>query len=174
MTSRCTYIAEFVFSKLPQGLAASLLLAAILLNFVNVFSRYVLRSAIYWADEAMIFLIIWSVLVGAIAISFQGRHLEMDLFLAMLPKWLKKPLGLVVNLATMGIFFFMSWQAAVVINTFLANDQRTIALNMPMAIPHFALLFGFGFSAIAIAARVALHRYVPHEKTPEEMLKDAI
>lgn len=174
MTARGDRIAEFIFSKVPQGLAASLLIAAILLNFANVFARYVLRSAIYWADEAMIFLIIWSVLVGAIAISFQGRHLEMDLFLEMLPQWLKKPLALIVNLSTMAIFFFMSWQAAVVINTFLTNDQRTIALNMPMAIPHFALLFGFGVSAIAVAVRIAMNRYVPKVKTPEEMLKDAI
>ena len=174
MTTRNDGLAEFIFSKVPQGLSASLLIAAILLNFANVVSRYVLRSAIYWADEAMIFLIIWSVLVGAIAISFQGRHLEMDLFLEMLPDRLKKPLALVVNLSTMAIFFFMSWQATIVISTFVQNDQRTIALNMPMAIPHFALLFGFGVSAIAIAVRIATNRYVPHKKTPEELLKDAI
>lgn len=174
MTGRSGSLAEFIFSKLPQGIAASLLVAAILLNFANVFSRYVLRSAIFWADEAMVFLIIWSVLMCAIAISFQGRHLEMDLFLGMLPKWLKKPLALVINLATMAIFLYMSWQAAFVIHTFVHNDQRTIALNMPMAIPHLALLFGFGLSAIAIAVRIATGRYIPHEKTAEELAEDAI
>ena len=174
MTTRSDSLAEFVFSKLPQGISASLLIAAIALNFANVFSRYVLRSAIYWADEAMIFLIIWSVLMCAIAISFQGRHLEMDLFLEMLPKWLMKPLALVINLATMTIFLFMSWQAAFVINTFIQNDQRTIALNIPMAIPHLALLVGFGVSAIAIAVRVATKRYIPQKKTAEELARDAI
>ncbi len=174
MTARDGSLAEFVFSKLPQGISAALLVAAIALNFANVFSRYVLRSAIYWADEAMIFLIIWSVLMCAISISFQGRHLEMDLFIDMLPKRARAPLALVINLGTMAIFLFMSWQAAYVINTFVQNDQRTIALNMPMAIPHLALLVGFGMSAIAIAVRIATKRYMPHKKTAEELAKDAL
>lgn len=174
MTSRDESLAQFIFSKLPQGIAASLLVAAIALNFANVFSRYVLRTAIFWADEAMIFLIIWSVLMCAIAISFQGRHLAMDLFFEMLPKRAKKPLALAINLATMAIFLFMSWQAAFVINTFVQNDQRTIALNIPMAIPHLALFIGFGASAIAIAVRIATKRYIPHHKTAEELAKDAI
>lgn len=174
MSRRTEKILEFTFSILPQSVSAILLLAAISVNFTNVVSRYIFRSSIYWADEAMIFLIIWSVLTSAVAIAYQGRLLEMDLVVSALPDWLKKPIALAVNACTMAIFFFMSWQAAVAIKVFISNDQRTIALNIPMAIPHSALLFGFCFCGLAIAVRIATSRYVPHKKTAEEIMRDAI
>ena len=42
----------------------------------------------------------------------------------------------------------------------MRNDQRSIALDIPIAIPHAALLVGFTLSALVIAVRVAFGRRI--------------
>jgi hypothetical protein len=43
----------------------------------------------------------------------------------------------------------MAWQAVTVVRTLLRNDQRSIALDMPIAVAHAALLVGFAAMAPA-------------------------
>ena len=52
----------------------------------------------------------------------------------------------------------MAWQAVTVVRTLMRNDQRSIALDMPMAIPHAALLVGFALCALVVVARRPLRR----------------
>ena len=58
------------FIAFPLGLAALLLIAGVAINFANVIGRYVFQSAIYWAEEAMIYMAIWSIFLAAIAIAY--------------------------------------------------------------------------------------------------------
>ena len=66
--------AELVLHRLPLTLAAILLLAAIAINFTNVVARYLFAASIYWADEAMVFLVIWSIFLAAIAVTYGFRR----------------------------------------------------------------------------------------------------
>src|ERR1700694_2890057 len=77
--------AELVLHRAPLTLAAVLLLAAVAINFTNVVVRYLFLAPIYSADEAMVFLVIWSIFLAAIAITCDGSHLTMDLFTTRLP-----------------------------------------------------------------------------------------
>ena len=56
------------------------------INFTNVIGRYVFQAAIYWAEEAMVYLAIWSIFLAAIAIAYDRAHLTMDFFSARLPR----------------------------------------------------------------------------------------
>jgi TRAP-type C4-dicarboxylate transport system permease small subunit len=87
-TQKLEAVAEVLLQRLPLTLAALLLLAAIAINFANVLARYLFLASIYWADEAMVFLVIWSIFLAAIAVTYDGSHLTMDLFSARLPpRW---------------------------------------------------------------------------------------
>ena len=118
-------------------------------------------ASIYWADEAMVFLVIWSIFLAAIAVTYDGSHLTMDLFSARLsPRWQRALDGVIAAVCVL-TFTFMAWQAMTVVRTLMRNDQRSIALDIPIAIAHSALLVGFIFSALVVLARVALgHRVV--------------
>lgn len=73
-------LAELLLHRLPLTLAAFLLLGAIAINFANVVGRYLFLASIYWADEAMVFLVIWSIFLAAVAVTYDGSQLTMDLF----------------------------------------------------------------------------------------------
>jgi TRAP-type C4-dicarboxylate transport system permease small subunit len=161
--------AELVLRRVPLTLAAVLLLGAIAINFANVVGRYLLHASIYWADEAMVFLVIWSIFLAAAAVTYDGSHLTMDLFLARLPARAQRALDGAIAAVCLATFAFMAWQAVTVVRTLMRNDQRSIALDIPMAVPHAALLAGFVLSALVVAARVALRRPVVKPMTPDDI-----
>jgi TRAP-type C4-dicarboxylate transport system permease small subunit len=151
-------LAAHVLHRLPLTLAALLLLAAIAINFANVVARYLMRASIYWADEAMVFLVIWSIFLAAAAVTWDGGQLTMDLFAARLSaRWQRRLDGIIVAVSLF-TFAFMAWQAMVVVRTLMRNDQRSIALDLAMVVPHTALLVGFVLSVLVVIARVVLRR----------------
>ena len=162
--------AELVLHRLPLTLAAILLLAAIAINFSNVVARYLFLASIYWADEAMVFLVIWSIFLAAIAVTYDGNQLTMDLFSARLsPRW-QRALDSIIAAVCVLTFTFMAWQAMTVVRTLMRNDQRSIALDIPIAIAHSALLVGFIFSALVVLARVALGHRVVKPMSPDDVI----
>jgi TRAP-type C4-dicarboxylate transport system permease small subunit len=161
--------AELVLHRLPLTLAAVLLLAAVAINFTNVVARYLFLASIYWADEAMVFLVIWSIFLAAIAITCDGSHLTMDLFSTRLPPRWQRLLDAAIAAVCLATFAFMTWQAWTVVRTLARNDQRSIALDIPMAVPHAALLIGFALMALAVAVRVGLGHRIIKPMSPDDI-----
>jgi TRAP-type C4-dicarboxylate transport system permease small subunit len=162
--------AELILHRLPLTLAAILLLAAIAINFGNVVARYLFRASLYWADEAMVFLVIWSIFLAAIAVTYDGSHLTMDLFSTRLaPRWQRALDGAIAAVCIL-TFAFMAWQAMTVVRTLMRNDQRSIALDIPIAVAHSALLVGFVFSALVVAVRVALGHRIVKPMSPDDVI----
>jgi TRAP-type C4-dicarboxylate transport system permease small subunit len=93
----------------------------------------------------------------------------MDLFLARLPARAQRALDGAIAAVCLATFAFMAWQAVTVVGTLMRNDQRSIALDIPMAIPHTALLAGFVLSALVVVARVALRRPVVKPMTADDI-----
>jgi TRAP-type C4-dicarboxylate transport system permease small subunit len=56
-----------------------------------------------------------------------------------------------------------------VVRTLLRNDQRSIALDIPMVVPHTALLVGFALSALVVIARMALGRPMVRPMSPDDV-----
>ncbi len=162
-------LAELVLHRAPLTLAALLLLAAIAINFTNVVARYLLLASIYWADEAMVFLVIWSIFLAAVAVTYDGGHLTMDLFSTRLAPRRQRALDAMIAAVCLVTFAFMAWQAMTVVRTLMRNDQRSIALDIPIAIPHAALLVGFALSALVVAARVALGHRIIKPMSPDDI-----
>jgi TRAP-type C4-dicarboxylate transport system permease small subunit len=162
-------LAELLLHRLPLTLAAFLLLGAIAINFANVVGRYLFLASIYWADEAMVFLVIWSIFLAAVAVTYDGSQLTMDLFSTRLsPRW-QRVLDAVIGAVCLATFAFMAWQALTVVRTLMRNDQRSIALDIPIAIPHAALLVGFTLSALVVIARVALGHRIIKPMSPDDV-----
>ena len=76
---------RWIFDSVPRFAIGTALLVGVAINFVNVITRHFFGFALFWAEEIMVFGIIWSTAVAAIAITFNGEHLRMDLFSSRLP-----------------------------------------------------------------------------------------
>jgi len=146
-------LARTVFVSVPRLIIGALILAGIAINFANVVSRHLFSAAIFWTEEILVFLVIWTVLVAAIAITYRGGHLRMDLFVTNI----RRPWKEVINALTIAAFIVFCSLVVVqsfdVVSAFHRNGTVSIAANLPLTIPHSALLVGFTAMVLAVLVR---------------------
>ena len=147
----------------------SLILFSILLNGANTAARYLFASPIYWAEELLVFILVWCVFIGAVLVTWDGAHLRMDLFSNMLPeRWRKvlNAIGSVILMAVCAIIAVQSWQ----VSSMMARlDQRSIVGEIPMLLPHSAILVGFSIMFLVVLIRFRTLLLPPPESlVPED------
>ena len=139
--------------SLPRIIIAVVILAGILINGGNVIGRYVYLAPIIWAEEIMIYGMVWTVFVGAVLVTWDARHLRMDLVSTSLPSPWKEILNGIGVLAFLGVCVFVVPQNWTVFSMMFRFEQRSVVAEIPMSIPHFALLLGFVLMFLAVAFR---------------------
>ncbi len=143
-----------IFVKLPRVLIAVLILAGITINFANVVSRHLFSSAIFWAEEILVFLVIWIVSIAVVAVTYQGAHLRMDLFATNIASPWKNIINALTALLFMGFCALVVVQSFAVVSAFSRTGTVSITASVPMVIPHSALLIGFTLMVLAVLFRL--------------------
>ncbi len=145
---------ETTFVSLPRLIIGALMLAMVAINFANVVGRHAFNQPIFWSEEIMVLLLIWGVFIGAVAVTFKGRHLRMDLFSTSL----KEPWVYVVNVAVTLVFVGMAGYAAYYsyqVVSFMASIGRVSnAAKYPIAIQHAAVFVGLVLIVVAVIVRL--------------------
>jgi TRAP-type C4-dicarboxylate transport system permease small subunit len=150
-------LGQTIFVTLPRALIAALILGGIAINFANVVSRHIFSAAIFWAEEILVFLVIWFVSIAVAAVTYQGAHLKMDLLSTRIPS----PWKQIIN-ATMIVCFIIFCALVVtqsfdVVSAFRRTGMVSITASIPLVIPHAALLIGFSLMVLAVIARIGSH-----------------
>jgi TRAP-type C4-dicarboxylate transport system permease small subunit len=138
----------------PEWILGALMLVGIGITFANVIGRYVFGAPIFWAEEILVFIVIWGVFIGLASITYRGDYLNMDLFSANLHGKPKLVLNVVVAAALVICCTYAAIQSWRVVMLFMASDQRTVSAGIPKALPHAALLVGFALVPIAVILRL--------------------
>jgi C4-dicarboxylate transporter DctQ subunit len=141
-----------------RGLAGVLLICSVALNFGNIVARYFLHSSISWAEEVMLFLMVGCVFLGSGIVTWSGRHIRMDIIVRVMPEKVRAALDLfseLVFLVTAIALLVFAWP---VILQLVAFDQRSLAANMPLAIPQAMIPIGLLFMAFLVIARLITGR----------------
>ena len=142
-----------IFVAVPRALIAALILGGIAINFANVVSRHIFSSAIFWAEEILVFLVIWFVSIAVAAVTYQGAHLKMDLLSARIPSPWKE----IVNAAMIVCFTvfctLVAFQSFEVVSAFNRTGMVSITASVPLVVPHAALLIGFTLMVLAVIFR---------------------
>lgn len=144
---------RFVFVTLPQWVMGFVMLAGVAISFSNVIARYVFGSAFFWAEEVLVFLMIWGVFIGVAAAAYQRAHLNMDLFSSNISGRLRRFLDgamVLVLLLCCGFMLVQSWQ---VVSLFWRGGVVSVSAGVPKWIAHLAIPVGFALMAIAVVAR---------------------
>jgi TRAP-type C4-dicarboxylate transport system permease small subunit len=152
--SRRPSLAELCFVRVPYWLIGTLFIIAALINIANVIGRYVFSAPIFWAEEVLVFIVVWSVFLAAISITYQGAHLSMDLVYTNLPPRWKRIVNCIIAAAFIGCTSFVAVQSFRALTVTLQTKQVSVGAEIPLAIPQSAVLFGFGFMTLAVALRL--------------------
>ena len=143
-----------VFLALLRIVSGVLLVSSVSLNFTNIIGRYFFHSSISWAEETMLFFMVGCVFLGSGSVAWSGRHIRMDVFVRLMPAKLRELLDLfseLVFLATAITLVIFAWPT---IRQLAAFDQRSLAANIPLAIPQAMIPIGLSIMAFLVAARL--------------------
>jgi len=148
---------RLLFVKIPYLIAGSLLLAAIAINMANVIGRYVFAAPVFWAEEVLSFMLIWSVCIAAGSISYLGSHIAMDLVAAKMTARYRTFLGVLTVILTVTCSAFVVTQTARILALYIRTGETTMAARVPLVYAHAALLVGFALMGIVAVIRVRAH-----------------
>jgi len=137
-----------------RAAAGAMLVASVGINFVNIIGRYVFSVSISWAEEAMLFLMIGCVFLGAGPVGYLGRHIRMDVVVLALPPRARKFFGIFSDVVTIVTCIMLAIFAWPVVSMLAELDERSDTANIPLVIPQSALPIGFLLMAFLIAVRL--------------------
>ncbi len=142
--------------RVVKRLLGLVLLAMVALNVANAAGRHVLQRSILGADEILVFAMAWLVFVGAALVTWERRHLSVDLIDRMLPAPVLRLRAAVELLAVAGLAGFVAAQSLDVIARLAKVGQVSMAAQIPMTLPHASIAVGFGLGAALALLRLAL------------------
>lgn len=99
----------WVIKNIEELVAGAALITMVGITVVNVFSRYVFRSAIPWAEELAVIGLVWSTFIGMAACYKRKAHLGIDFVVSHLPVMVQKWLQMVLMVAMVAFFGYMAY-----------------------------------------------------------------
>jgi C4-dicarboxylate transporter, DctQ subunit len=134
-------------------LAGVLLMGSVAINFANLVGRQ-FGASIYWAEEAMLFLMVGCVFLGSGIVAWYGRQIRMDVIVGMMPERVRHALDLfaeLVFIATALAIIAFAWP---VIRDLYNFEQRSQSADIPMFIPQSLIPIGFAIMAFMVVVRL--------------------
>jgi TRAP-type C4-dicarboxylate transport system permease small subunit len=161
-------IARIVLRDIPRAAIGLILILIIAINFANIVGRYAFHAPLPWAEEVLSFMVIWAVCLGASAVTYDRRHLAMDLFSGVFPPAVQRTVEGATLLAMVGFCGFACLQAWTIVRIMAANGQVSITAGVPMTVPYFAFVVGFGLMVVAALVAALLRRPPGPHATPHD------
>jgi TRAP-type transport system small permease protein len=134
--------------------AVALFAAMVAVTAAGVFFRYVLNSALPWAEEADRYLFIWLSFVGASITMRQKAHIAVDVLVRSLPPALRRWAAL-VSQASVLVFLAVVARASVPVLE-VTSQTRATATDIPMSWVYLAVPVGcvlIGIETLRLMAR---------------------
>lgn len=135
-------------------LLGAVLIGLVLLNVVNALARATGRVVI-GVDEVLVFGMIWMVMIGMLLVTADRSHIALEILTTRVGSKARCMLSIVTHAVMIGACGYAAVQSFGFIQRITASGQTSMALGMPMLIPHSALLVGFAGTAIIAAMILA-------------------
>ena len=122
----------------------------------EVVCRYFLDSPTIWAQEASVYIFMWTMLAGSAYTLMQGKHVRIDLLVERFSQKTQHVLDIFTSTIGSAFCALVSWQAFEMLNSSLRFGKVSATLlRVPMWIPQCSLLLGFALLTFQFAFIVA-------------------
>lgn len=129
-----TSMMKWLNDNLEAALGGLLLAGIVILITVQVVMRYVFQNALSWSEELTLWSFIWFIWIG-IAYAFKERkHVKVTFFQDLLPANAKRMLEVVIDIAIVVFLITMTYQSYKLITLPYVLSQKSVVLNLPIAI----------------------------------------
>ncbi|CDT80285.1 C4-dicarboxylate transport system (Permease small protein) [Vibrio coralliirubri] len=125
---------KWLNDNLEAALGGALLAGVVLLITVQVIMRYVFQNALSWSEELTLWTFIWFIWIG-ISYAFKERkHVKVTFFQDLLPLKAKAALEVVIDISVIVFLLIMTYQSYKLISLPYVLSQKSVVLNLPIAI----------------------------------------
>lgn len=125
---------KWLDNNLESALGGLLLAGIVILITVQVVMRYVFQNALSWSEELTLWTFIWFIWIG-IAYAFKERkHVKVTFFQDLLPPKVKRVLEIMIDVAIIVFLLTMTYQSYKLITLPYVLSQKSVVLNLPIAI----------------------------------------
>jgi C4-dicarboxylate transporter DctQ subunit len=133
-----------VWDRIERLLVGILGACAMAIAAIQVFGRYIAPgAAITWAEEVIVYIAVWAVMIIASQLARIDGHVRPDLVLRLLRPGVQRWVEMFNCLVAMAFTFGMLWYGWTVVGTALLLDQRSSSdLQFPLWIYYLALPTG--------------------------------
>jgi len=140
-----------------EGWIAFVFFWALALNvFYQFFTRYVLNDSASWTEEIARYLLICVVFVGMAAVVRDDRHIHVDFFYRLIPKWAGRGMSTAVDIVRFA-FFAVATVLTYQMMQKMGSYKMTI-IDLPMNYVYGVCMFGFACAA-ARSVQVAIRHW---------------
>ena len=131
-------------------------------TFANAVLRYTTDASLNWSVEVVQLVFPWFIMAGAVMAAQHGRHIGVELFVALLPakivRWIAVPTQLLIGAACLTVIYvylgFGIFEGGM---EYAAGDVSFTSLGIPQSWSYAALLFGYlllGLTALSTTYRL--------------------
>lgn len=157
-------------SGLENFLAGGSLIAATVLAVCAVILRNLTGDVLFWSEEAIIYLIIFSTFFGAVVTLRHNEHVAVDILPSLLKGRKKKFFVVLAGLATLVYAGFVAYLSWALITEPFSRTTITPALKLPLWVVELSLAVGMTLFFIR-AVEMSIRSF----KTPSDQLdKDVL
>jgi C4-dicarboxylate transporter, DctQ subunit len=177
-----------IWDRVERVLVGLLGAFAMAIAAFQVFGRYIAPGAsITWAEEVIVYVAVWAVMIVASQLVRMDAHVRPDLVLRLLRPGIQRWFEMFNCLVAIAFTFGMVWYGWTVVGTALMLDQRSSSdLQFPLWIYYLALPTGgalmLGRYLIRLtryafffdAATMTVGQHVPVHEAPAELLRPIV
>ncbi|WP_407333377.1 TRAP transporter small permease [Enterovibrio sp. 27052020O] len=125
---------KWLNENLESMLGGALLAGIVLLIMMQVIMRYVFQDALSWSEELTLWTFIWFIWIG-ISYAFKERkHVKVTFFQDLLSDKFKRKLEMVIDVMVVLFLIIMTYQSYKLISLPYVLSQKSVVLNLPIAI----------------------------------------
>ncbi len=141
-----------IYDRIEAGLAGFCMLASLSICFMEVITRYCFSYSAYWAQEYILYFMVWAIFLGTSSVLKKDKHVRLELFVGLMPPKIRKFWDIVcyVIILVFGVFFFISG-IQTVRDSYVRHYVSTSLAKTPIWIPQLILpISGVTFTFRAI------------------------
>jgi C4-dicarboxylate transporter, DctQ subunit len=132
-----------VLTRIENVLAASTLGLATLIAIAAVVLRYFFGIFLFWSEEAIIYLIIYSTFLGAVVTLRHNEHVNVDIFGAFLAERGKRAFAVLAAAITVAYLVCIGFFAWMLLFEPFSTSTITPSLKLPLWVVEAAVPIGF-------------------------------
>jgi len=116
---------------------------------LQVFSRYVLNHSLFWSEELARYMFIWLVFLAGAMVLRQDRHIQVTVFVDMLPAAARSGILILGDVLMLG--FALTVCVEGIRLSSMVWTVPTAAMEIPWALVYLGIVLGTGVMTLALA-----------------------